>query len=133
MFRSPSVLVPASSNASRPCLTPTSPRRALRGPSRWLMPLSLLPLLAGCPVIIEVDQTTSTSGGRDTDTDDGSDTDELVDTIVEQSDAHSGAHDVRELERIRDQNLVGFLKVLEANRWAAGRSLASQRKQLRAQ
>jgi carnitine 3-dehydrogenase len=47
-------------------------------------------------------------------------TPELVDTLVEQSDEQSGAHDVRELERIRDRNVVGFLKVLEQNEWAAG-------------
>lgn len=54
-------------------------------------------------------------------------TDELIDRIVDQSDAHSGEHGVRELERIRDRNLVGFLKTLEANRWAAGRMIAGQR------
>jgi len=54
-------------------------------------------------------------------------TPELVDTIVEQSDAQSGAYDIRELERIRDRNVVGFLKVLEANNWAAGKTVAAQR------
>jgi len=54
-------------------------------------------------------------------------TPELVDTIVEQSDDQSGDHDVRELERIRDRNLVGFLKVLEANNWAAGQATAAHR------
>ncbi len=54
-------------------------------------------------------------------------TDELVDTIVTQSDEQSGAYDVRELERIRDQNVVGFLKVLEANEWAAGTTIAAHR------
>ena len=54
-------------------------------------------------------------------------TPELVDTIVEQSDAQSGMHDVRELERIRDRNVVGFLKVLEANNWAAGTTIADHR------
>ena len=56
-------------------------------------------------------------------------TPELVDTIVEQSDAQSGEYDVRELERIRDRNVVGFLKVLEANNWAAGTTIAAHRKQ----
>ena len=32
-------------------------------------------------------------------------------------------HDVRELERIRDRNVVGFLKVLEQNEWAAGATI----------
>lgn len=54
-------------------------------------------------------------------------TPELVDTIVEQSDAQSGTHTIRELERVRDANLVGFLKVLEANRWGAGRTVANHR------
>ncbi len=54
-------------------------------------------------------------------------TPELVDTLVEQSDAQSGMHDVRELERIRDRNVVGFLKVLEANSWAAGTTIARVR------
>ena len=54
-------------------------------------------------------------------------TPELVDKLVEQSDAQSGAHSIRELERIRDTNIVGFLKVLEANSWAAGQTIAAQR------
>ncbi len=33
-------------------------------------------------------------------------TDELVDLIADQSDAQSGMHSIRELERIRDNNLV---------------------------
>ncbi len=57
-------------------------------------------------------------------------TPELVDRIVDQSDQQSGAHDVRELERIRDRNVVGFLAMLEENQWAAGRSLAAQRETL---
>ncbi|MGH1487817.1 MAG: 3-hydroxyacyl-CoA dehydrogenase NAD-binding domain-containing protein [Acidimicrobiales bacterium] len=59
-------------------------------------------------------------------------TPELVDTIVSQSDAHSGMHTVRELEAIRDQNIVGFLKVLEGNEWGAGTTIAAQRTGLRA-
>ena len=51
----------------------------------------------------------------------------LVDKIVTQSDEQSGDYDVRELERIRDRNVVGFLKVLEANNWAAGTTIADQR------
>ncbi len=47
-------------------------------------------------------------------------TPELVDKLVAQSDAQSGAYDVRELERIRDRNIAGFLNVLADNRWAAG-------------
>ncbi len=54
-------------------------------------------------------------------------TEELIETIGAQSDAQSGAHGIRELERIRDRNLVGILLALEANDWGAGATLASQR------
>ncbi len=54
-------------------------------------------------------------------------TPELVDTLVEQSDAQSGMHSIRELERTRDRNLVGFLKVLEANKWGAGTTITEVR------
>ena len=49
--------------------------------------------------------------------------DELVDLIAGQSDAQSGHHSIRELERIRDSNLVGFLRVLKDRDWGAGRVL----------
>ena len=54
-------------------------------------------------------------------------TPELVDTLVEQSDAKSGMPSIRELERTRDRNLVGFLKVLETNDWGAGTTVAEVR------
>lgn len=54
-------------------------------------------------------------------------TTELVDRIVDQSDQQSGHHELRDLEQIRDRNLVGFLKVLESNRWGAGQTLAGHR------
>ena len=54
-------------------------------------------------------------------------TPELVDTIVNQSDQQSGHHELSELEQIRDRNLVGFLRVLETNRWGAGTALAALR------
>jgi len=50
--------------------------------------------------------------------------DALVDLIAGQSDEQSGHHSIRELERIRDRNLVGFLKVLKANGWGAGQVIA---------
>jgi carnitine 3-dehydrogenase len=50
--------------------------------------------------------------------------DALVDLIAGQSDAQSGRHSIRELERIRDRNLVGFLRVLKENGWGAGRVIA---------
>lgn len=54
-------------------------------------------------------------------------TPELVDRIVEQSDAQSGHHELRELERIRDRNIAGFLRVLEQHRWGAGETVAGLR------
>ena len=49
--------------------------------------------------------------------------DELVDLIAGQSDAQSGMYGIRELERIRDQNLVGFLRSLKERNWGAGKVL----------
>jgi carnitine 3-dehydrogenase len=50
-------------------------------------------------------------------------TDELVNDIVSQSDDHTGGLSVGELETIRDNNLVDFLKVLRRNNWGAGTAL----------
>jgi len=47
-------------------------------------------------------------------------TDELVDLIAGQSDAQSGQYDIRELERIRDDNLVAMMRALKARDWGAG-------------
>ena len=52
-------------------------------------------------------------------------TDELVQTISDQSDAQSGMHSIRELERIRDDNLVAIMQALKANDWGAGRTLSA--------
>ncbi len=49
--------------------------------------------------------------------------DALVDLVANQSDAQSGAYSIRELERIRDQNLVGFLRALKERNWGAGKVL----------
>ena len=57
-------------------------------------------------------------------------TDDLIDTIVRQSDDQSGATGLRELERTRDRNLVAILKGLEANRWGAGLDIAAHRSHL---
>jgi carnitine 3-dehydrogenase len=54
-------------------------------------------------------------------------TDELIDTIATQSDAQSGAYDVRRLERIRDANVAAILLALEQNGWGAGRTIAAMR------
>ncbi|SPH18085.1 L-carnitine dehydrogenase [Defluviimonas aquaemixtae] len=50
-------------------------------------------------------------------------TEELVDLIAGQSDAQSGNYTIRELERIRDSNLIGFLRALKERNWGAGRVL----------
>jgi carnitine 3-dehydrogenase len=47
-------------------------------------------------------------------------TDELVEKIAAQSDEQSGAWSIRELERIRDRNLVGILRALKDRDWGAG-------------
>jgi len=47
-------------------------------------------------------------------------TDDLVDRIARQSDAQSGAYSIRELERIRDNNLVAMMRALKARNWGAG-------------
>ena len=57
-------------------------------------------------------------------------TNELVKTISDQSDAQSGSHSIRQLERIRDDNLVAILQALKANDWGAGRTLAGWEKAL---
>ena len=57
-------------------------------------------------------------------------TDELVDMIAEQSDAQSGKYSIRELERIRDDNLISIMQALKANDWGAGRVLAAYERKL---
>ncbi len=47
-------------------------------------------------------------------------TPELVDRIVAQSDAQSGGRSIRELERLRDDNLVGMIRALRASGSGAG-------------
>lgn len=56
--------------------------------------------------------------------------DELVELIAGQSDEQSGHHDIRELERIRDDNLVAIQQALKANEWGAGLVLADYEKKL---
>ncbi|MBS0563558.1 MAG: carnitine 3-dehydrogenase [Proteobacteria bacterium] len=58
--------------------------------------------------------------------------DELVDLIAGQSDAQSGKYTIRELERIRDQNLIGFLRALKDRDWGAGKVLKEHDKMLAA-
>ncbi len=57
-------------------------------------------------------------------------TDELVQTIAKQSDEQSGQHSIRELERIRDNNLVAMMRGLKTQDWGAGELLNNFDKQL---
>ncbi|WP_375230792.1 carnitine 3-dehydrogenase [Roseobacter sp. S98] len=59
-------------------------------------------------------------------------TDELVDLIADQSDAQSGHHSIRALERIRDNNLVAMMRALKAQDQGAGALLNAHEEQLRA-
>jgi len=59
-------------------------------------------------------------------------TDELTDKIASQSDEQSGHYSIRELERIRDDNLVGILQVLKKNNWGAGQTLKAYEERLNA-
>ncbi len=60
----------------------------------------------------------------------------LIDKIVEQSDAQADGLGIRELERIRDENLVGILQVLAKGHggkgWGAGKLLNNYEAQLKA-
>lgn len=59
-------------------------------------------------------------------------TEQFAETIAAQSDAQSGQYTVREMERIRDDNLIAFLQTLKANKRGAGVSLAKWESKLRA-
>lgn len=51
-------------------------------------------------------------------------TGELIETVASQSDAQSGQHSIRELERLRDDNLVAILRALKGQGAAAGTLIA---------
>ena len=61
--------------------------------------------------------------------------DTLIDKIASQSDAQSGAHSIRDLERIRDENLVGIMQVLaranDGAGWGAGKLLSAYEERLK--
>ncbi len=57
-------------------------------------------------------------------------TPELVDLIAEQSDAQSGHMSIRELERLRDDNLVGILRALRRTEAGAGGVIADHERAL---
>lgn len=58
-------------------------------------------------------------------------TEELVQQIADQSDAQSGQYSIRELERIRDDNLVAMMRGLKENNWGAGELLNQHDERLR--
>lgn len=58
-------------------------------------------------------------------------TPELIDRIAAQSDAQAAGRTPRDLERIRDANLVAILKALRTNGWGAGETLAGYEARLR--
>jgi len=58
--------------------------------------------------------------------------DALVDLIAGQSDAQSGHHSIRDLERIRDNNLVAMMRALKVQDWGAGALLNQHDRRLRA-
>ncbi len=57
-------------------------------------------------------------------------TEALIDAVAGQSDAQSGAMTIRELERMRDGNLVTILRGLKARDWGAGKLLNAQDKRM---
>ena len=60
-------------------------------------------------------------------------TEELVQKIAAQSDAQSGQYSIRELEAIRDRNLVGIMRTLKERDWGVGTTLNAHDEQLRSQ
>ena len=56
--------------------------------------------------------------------------DELIEKIVLQSDAQSGMYSIRELERIRDDNLVAIMQGLKLHDWGAGALLKEYEERL---
>ncbi len=55
---------------------------------------------------------------------------ELIEKIVTQSDTQSGMHSIRELERIRDDNLVAIMQGLKLHDWGAGALLKEYEERL---
>ena len=58
-------------------------------------------------------------------------TDEFVEMVGDQCDTQSGALSPRDLEHIRDDNLVGIMRALKANGWGAGKTLRGHEALLR--
>ncbi|MGC6439915.1 MAG: carnitine 3-dehydrogenase, partial [Candidatus Puniceispirillaceae bacterium] len=60
-------------------------------------------------------------------------TDTLVQQIADQSDDQSGDHSIRELERLRDNNLVAMMRALKQQDSAAGKLIAAHEAKIRQQ
>ena len=60
-------------------------------------------------------------------------TDELVQKIADQSDDQSGDHSIRELERLRDNNLVAMMRALKQQDSAAGKLIAAHETKIKQQ
>lgn len=56
-------------------------------------------------------------------------TESLIDRMVEGTEAQAGGRSVRELERLRDDCLIGIMEVLKAHDHGAGRTLAAFQRQ----
>ncbi|MGI9318004.1 MAG: carnitine 3-dehydrogenase [bacterium] len=52
-------------------------------------------------------------------------TEELIDTVADQCDRQAGGLTPRQMERIRDDNLVGMMRALKKNNWGAGATLTT--------
>lgn len=56
--------------------------------------------------------------------------DEFVDEVGEQCELQAGDLSPRDLERVRDSNLIAILQALKGNNWGAGKTLARYEQQL---
>ena len=59
--------------------------------------------------------------------------DELVEKIANQSDAQSGQYSIKELEQIRDVNLIDMMLAQKKRQWAAGDLMNKHEQWLQAQ
>jgi carnitine 3-dehydrogenase len=58
-------------------------------------------------------------------------TEDLIEAVASQSDTQSGARTTRELERIRDDNLVCMMRALKPRNWGAGALLKAHDEKIR--
>jgi carnitine 3-dehydrogenase len=58
-------------------------------------------------------------------------TDDFVNEIGDQCETQADGLSTRDLESIRDDNLIAILQALKGNNWGAGKTLAAYEKQLR--